>query len=550
MEAGTDGTSTQVMTNFNSSKTELSLKYRLGLEYALAKADFLNAPDLTLVQAFATFLCLARRHDSPRLVYMLVGLLIRMSQFLGLQRDGARFSNLSPFEVEMRRRVWWTVSMLDLRASEDQGCEIAIAHGSFDTKIPLNYNEADLDSESKQLPTERHGVTDMSFTRISAGMTEIMRQMTMAINTENSVAGLQDQSRLVNEIYQKFEQEYLQYTTEAGGIVYWVAVSLARLIMAKMTLIVFLPVLLTSPAEHISDEIRTKLLVSAVEVAEYNHALNAEEGCRGWRWIYQSHTHWHAIVFLLLEISRRPWSPFIERAWTALHSPWLIPAQTPADNRILIWIPLRKLMVKAGKHRDKELRRLRSQPEAVARLEMEDEKIPLPSSLAIVAEISGKNTFRDQWRQLVTTPEEIGKASSGSDALGAGFATNTTSRSTPSVISAQRSGISSSNLDMEPTYHHANGQQAQHGIPDTNGWGLNVAYAKVTPSTLTSGQTMEPSYHLYPTVPFDGSDSRPVRPGFFPWLWADADPSVEVVSGHDTGNFYADMDLDSDMNWC
>jgi hypothetical protein len=140
------------MTNFGCSKADLSLKYRIGLEYSLAKADFLNSSDIVLVQAFANFVGVVRRHDSPRLVWMMTGLLIRMAQYLGLQRDGSHFSHLTPYEIEMRRRVWWSVVNLDLRASEDQGTDLAIVHNSFDTKMPLNINDADIGPETTEMP--------------------------------------------------------------------------------------------------------------------------------------------------------------------------------------------------------------------------------------------------------------------------------------------------------------------------------------------------------------------------------------------------------------
>ena len=130
------------MTNFGFTKTELNMKYRLGLEHALAKADFLNVPDLVLVQAFTIFLFLVRRHDSPRFVWMMTGLAIRMGQALGLHRDGAHFGHLTPYEVEMRRRVWWSLCMLDMRASEDQGMDYTISLESYDTKLPLSINDA------------------------------------------------------------------------------------------------------------------------------------------------------------------------------------------------------------------------------------------------------------------------------------------------------------------------------------------------------------------------------------------------------------------------
>lgn len=541
------------MTSFGSSKTDLNLKYRLGLEHALAKADFLNVPDITLVQAFALFLCLVRRHDSPRFVWMMTGLVIRMAQYLGLQRDGTHFEHLTPFEIEMRQKVWWAVCMLDVRASEDQGTDLTITSGSFDTRIPLNINDVDIDPETKQMPTERDGMTDMSFPRIWFGMGDIMRQM-MALSVRDGVVGLEDQSRLLNEIYQKFEQGYCQYTTESGNIAYWVGVTVARLVMAKMTLIVFLPVLFSSPSEHVSDELRAKLLVSAIEVAEYNHALNAEQACRQWRWVYQTYTHWHAIVYLMIEISQRRWSPIIERAWVALHSSWLIPAQTPIDQNLRIWVPLRKLMNKACKHRDGELNRLRADHQAAARLELEDQKIPLPSSSGPFPTGSSVDIFRERWRQLVALPERPGDDTKTSGISGAELAdpsvhTAYTSQPTASFIYPDSPGVFSSKMTFEPTYVDTSEQQTGHTLESTNIRDLEPAITTNGSSELASGQTFGPSYNSFPTVPTDWSDGRTMGPGFVPWLWADADPSVDVFSNSNVGSIDVGMDLDGEVNW-
>jgi hypothetical protein len=502
----------QVITNFGSSKTDLNLKYRLGLEHALAEADFLNAPDIILVQAMALFLCLVRRHDSPRSVWMMTGLVIRMAQYLGLQRDGAHFEHLTPFEIEMRRRVWWGVCNLDLRACEDQGTEVMITSHSFDTKIPLNINDADISPESRQMPTERDGVTDMSFTRITVGWCDIMRKI-MAHGVRNSAAGLEEQIRLLNEIYQTYEHGYLQYTTESGNIAYWVGVTIARLVMAKMTLIVFLPVLFSSPSEHFSDDIRTKLLVSAIEVAEYNHALNAEPACRKWRWIFQTYTHWHAIVYLMIEISRRPWSAIVERAWVALHSSWLIPAQAPMDKNMRTWVPLRKLMAKARRHRDVELNRLRADPQTVARLDMEDQKIPLPLSSGLIPTGSSVDLFRERWRKLVAIPEELED--------------------------------SSFNITLDPTFFGTSGQQTDQTPDNTTIIDPEPAIPTKTSSEVASGQTAELP-HNHPT---HWSNGRTVGHGALPWLWADADPSIDVFSNFDVDSIDFNMDLDGEEDW-
>ena len=549
-----DVISGQIMTNFGSSKTDLSLKYRLGLEHALAKADFLNVPDIVLVQAFALFLCLARRNDSPRFVYMMTGLVIRMAQYLGLQRDGSHFEHLTPFEIEMRRKVWCVLCMLDVRASEDQGTDLTITSGSFDTKIPSNINDIDIDPESKQMPTEHYGVTDMSFARIQAGITDIHRQI-MTRGTKNGAAGLEDQSRLLNEIYQKFEQEYLQYTTASGNIVYWVAVTVARLVIAKLTLIAFLPALFSSPGEQISDAIRNKLLISGIEVAEYNHALNTEEACRQWRWVYQTHTHWHAIVYLLIEISRRPWSPIVERAWVALHSTWLIPARNPIDMNLRIWVPLRKLMDKASKHRDAELNRLRADPQSAARLELEDQNAPLPSSSGpFPSSNSSVDVFRERWRQLVTIPEGPGDRTETSGIPDAGLAdpsmpTTHTEQPSARFIPPYSAGDLSSNMTFEPTYVGPSAQQAGQPLESMNIRDLAPANMGDAPSELAFGKTVGPSYNAFPTVPADWSDSRHMGPGAVPWLWADVDYSMDAYPSLDGDFIDVNMDLGGEINW-
>ncbi|KAI1340658.1 fungal-specific transcription factor domain-containing protein [Xylariaceae sp. FL0016] len=395
-----------VMQNFGCSKTHLNLKYRLGLEHALAGADFLNVPDLVSVQAFAIFLFLARRHDSPRFVWMLTGLVVRMAQALGLHRDGSRFEHLTPFEVEMRRRVWWALCLLDLRASEDQGTDLTIAIGSFDTKFPANINDADIDVKTRETPMERVGMTDMSIVVAHCEIIDLMRRMT-APSIKDGPAPLEEQKLLLKEMHERLDDRYLQHASEAehGSTIYWVVIASIRTAISKMTLITHFPALFSSPYQHFSDEIRDQLLVAAIEVAEHNHALNNEYAARSWRWIFQTYSHWHAIVYILTEVSRRPWSATAERAWLALQSPWLIPAQGKMHKNMRVWIPLRALTAKARKHRDAELARLRADPRAAQQLDTEDHNKPVPTSpsLAPGATEASVAMYRERWHEVLRT---------------------------------------------------------------------------------------------------------------------------------------------------
>ncbi|KAF2667749.1 hypothetical protein BT63DRAFT_457051 [Microthyrium microscopicum] len=531
-----------VMTNFNSSKADLSLKFRIGLERALAKADFLNAPDIVLVQAFALFLMLVRRHDSPRYVWMMTGLIIRMAQYLGLQRDGAQFGQLTPYEIETRRKVWWCVCALDLRASEDQGTDLTIAMDSFDTKVPLNINDTDISPETKVMPVEREGLTDMSMARIQVGMITLMRQITASV--KDGSASLDEQGQRLSGLYKQYEDGYLRYASEDGNILYWVGVTVARLVMAKMTLLVFLPVLFASPTKTDSEpsaestrenSIRAKLLIAAIEVAEYNHALNDNQRCRNWRWIYQTYTHWYAIVYLLIETCRREWSPIVERAWTVLHSSWLIPSHGAMDRKQRIWVPLRRMMAKAKRHRDAELNKLRADPDAVARLDAQDENVPLPTSPEPFSEY---DDFRSRWRQLVSMPVGMGfgtPASHGAADLQASNDMNSSSApsnaSIPSTIDFsmnQPYQTQPSSYQTQPALSGSYDSSAPVYVPtylpttnETHNPIPNFQHATNSSLPQTHGQTGAPTHGAYSEQANDWFSTGVADFKGTPWLWGD-----------------------------
>lgn len=101
-------------------------------------------------------------HNSDRYsLWTVMGSTIRMAQSQGLHRDGASLE-LSPFKVEMRRRLWWYIVSLDQRLSELVGAESCLPQ-STDTMLPCNCNDADLEPDMTGAPTERSGATEMTF---------------------------------------------------------------------------------------------------------------------------------------------------------------------------------------------------------------------------------------------------------------------------------------------------------------------------------------------------------------------------------------------------
>lgn len=402
--------------NFNAERDTLIAQYRFAVEQALAKANFLGDPDLTLCQAFLLFLVIVRRHDDTRFAWTLTGLIIRICQAIGLHRDGTNFPNISPFEVEMRRRLFWAVCILDLRSAEDQGTDLTIVDRTFDTQTPLNINDTDIDPSSKELPQPREGTTDMTFSLIRYEICALARRLHAATSAMPTVCprdasqSVAEREALLREVHERIQDRYLKNGASEDSAKYWVAAHVARLIVAKMTLLIYQPVLFPGPGnETLSSDRRQRLLTAAIEVFEYNHLLNTDPRTKQWRWLFQTYTQWHAVAYVLLELTHTPWNSVMEQAWCALTnsiftSPKQAELEKMADNAA-VWLPLKKLYYKAKRHREAELARLRSDPEAARQLDLETRASapPPPPFSPLPGSILGAGAH-ERWRKLVNAP--------------------------------------------------------------------------------------------------------------------------------------------------
>ncbi|KAI0895371.1 fungal-specific transcription factor domain-containing protein [Annulohypoxylon nitens] len=394
----------EVKINFGADKGQLINKYRFATEQALAKANFLVTSELVVVQAFTLFLVLVRRYDDTRFAWTLTGLAIRISQSLGIHREGTKFDDLSPFDVEMRRRLWWAICILDLRSAEDQGTELTIAERTYDTQFPLNVNDTDISPEMTEFPEEKTGPTDLTFCLIRYEICALSRKIHFATNGMAPCHGRSTEAErddMLLECYERIEKKYLKTCGDKDvDLLHWVAAMIARLIMAKMRLIIYQPMLLHSTGQALNKDVRHRLFMASLEVVEYTKVLNLEPRCQQWRWLFQTYAQWHAVAYLLLETCRLPWTASLERAWIVLNAVFQTP-DAAERARPGVWVPLRKLMSQAKRHREDEVNRLRANPEAAEQLDIDEQKRMQPDNFKHLSSSVRSSLAQDQWRKLV-----------------------------------------------------------------------------------------------------------------------------------------------------
>ncbi|KAF1831379.1 hypothetical protein BDW02DRAFT_505413 [Decorospora gaudefroyi] len=364
--AVTSTTAEDCLEKWGEDRLTLLNRYRFGLEQALARANFLYCDEIVVLKAFIIYIILLRRNDDARKIWTLTGLVVRIAQTLGIHRDGTHFG-LLPFNIEMRRRLWWQVCILDARSSEDHGCDPTIVEAQFDTKMPLNVNDADLHPDMTEFPQERKGFTDMTFCLLRFEIANIFRRIVYIPPGPNkcheffSGLTIEQKEKWIKDCHHAIEEKYLKDCDMTVPLC-WVTATISRLIMSKMWLVVYHPHQRKDGGATLPQETKDKLFITSLENIEYSILLETEARTMKWGWLFRTYVQWHAIAFLLSELCIRTKGEAVERAWRALEATagrWWFPlgdaAPLPQRQQGCLWKPLRKLLAKAKAAREREL---------------------------------------------------------------------------------------------------------------------------------------------------------------------------------------------------
>lgn len=96
-----------------------------------------------------------RCEDNQVEVWVLFGMIVRLALRMGYHRDASRFPRISPFQAEMRRRVWAAIIQLDIIASSHFGLPRMVKESQSDTEEPHNLLEEDIHEGLTEVPPER-----------------------------------------------------------------------------------------------------------------------------------------------------------------------------------------------------------------------------------------------------------------------------------------------------------------------------------------------------------------------------------------------------------
>ncbi|KAE8312831.1 hypothetical protein BDV41DRAFT_588516 [Aspergillus transmontanensis] len=146
--------------------------------------------DISSLQGLILYLLYLQMTSQHSLAIRTCGMIVRLAQSLGLHRHTRRFKH-SPGESELRRRLWWSVYVLDVQSSILYGLPRNIQAADTDTDLPTNtdYDDMHSDQLSYPLPGETtHIEPFLQYVNLAQILSRCLEQMYTTTNRRGGVA--------------------------------------------------------------------------------------------------------------------------------------------------------------------------------------------------------------------------------------------------------------------------------------------------------------------------------------------------------------------------
>lgn len=176
----------QCLSTFGTSQEYLLIRYQFGCQQALLEANFHRTTNIDCLAALYLYLLSLKTEAHSASLCHMIAVAVRLAQRMGLHNETLNSSpKYSPFEAELRRRLWWCIVLYDYRMCEITHLQLSGMDPTWDCKVPMNVNDNDLRPEMKEAPLAREGVTDATAAVIRAEMADFLRHTSFYLEFVN-----------------------------------------------------------------------------------------------------------------------------------------------------------------------------------------------------------------------------------------------------------------------------------------------------------------------------------------------------------------------------
>ncbi|KAJ5081671.1 hypothetical protein NUU61_009935 [Penicillium alfredii] len=332
---------------FAMEKRTVVADFQRETEAALARADFVTTNDVTVLQAYVLSLLAARSQDQSRRVWTMLSMALRVGQALSLHIPDPPFF-VPPFDLEIRKRVWLGIGMLDVAASLDRASEPMMQSAWLESHSPANINDEDIwFGMDGPIPEHKEGTfTDMSHTLVIAASQSVTRSIAFADFIEPSVGGMGLRQQLVQD-FQQTALSLLSGCEPEVSAFQWFAKKSAGIMSSWLQLVCLRPLQrsksFTPPAIQ-----GDALLRLAADNLQWSQEVYTHPATTPWQWFGCMWVPWHGLAVAIAELCVCKDPLIMSKYWALIESVYQRSRFLIADSQHgMLWKPMEKLMTQA-----------------------------------------------------------------------------------------------------------------------------------------------------------------------------------------------------------
>lgn len=241
---------------------------------------------------------------------------LRIAQGLSLHKTDPP-CRATPFEREMRRRLWQVIGWLDLEASLNRGSECMMRSAWLMSHTLTNVNDDAFGLETEEpLPVAQSGQSEATLLMIFAHGQCALRALDLSHFTEPAVTDIRNRQQIVDEF--RYAADGLLAGSDPENIAFhWFTKRVKEQISGVLQLIAFRP-FQTSPNFVPAELPSPQILALATEILERRQTLYNDPRSQPWRWIEPLFFPWHALLVAITEVCACMNRLVIDKYWATL----------------------------------------------------------------------------------------------------------------------------------------------------------------------------------------------------------------------------------------
>jgi hypothetical protein len=234
-----------------------------------------------------------------------------MGQRLKLDTEKA-FKDASVYEVQMSRRIWWQVLLMDSRCAQLCGMQPSVPTDMVNFPLPANLNDAEINPGMKEMPVEHKGPTEMLFCLLRYDFGRFLQSSGKLLQGPST--SFAEKDALIAELENHLESHYLRYYDPALPI-HLLAVGGARCAIAKLRLMAHHPTQYAKKGVTMTKTVRDMLFSTSMKMIEYDILGKSMPLLDSFAWHMDAYFQLDAFVFMLIESRSQAPSPVLDKAW-------------------------------------------------------------------------------------------------------------------------------------------------------------------------------------------------------------------------------------------